>query len=150
MSQGASSEAEAVSMNPGAPGNSGAAEKAPAYTYIVRCADGTYYTGWTNHLTGRIAAHNEGRGAKYTRPRRPVELVYYEISDTKAEAMRREWQIKQLSRRGKEGLMAAGRADNDGIRWADRRKVPADVPESDCGAQGRADSLAVQSKGEPE
>lgn len=141
MSQGASSEAGAVSMNPGAPGNSGAAEKAPAYTYIVRCADGTYYTGWTNHLAERIAAHNEGRGAKYTRPRRPVELVYYEISDTKAEAMRREWQIKQLSRRGKEGLMAAGSAEGDGIRRADRRKVPADVPDAGLRSVDRNDVL---------
>lgn len=48
------------------------------YTYILRCADGTYYCGWTNNLDRRLKAHNEGKGAKYTRSRRPVALVYYE------------------------------------------------------------------------
>ena len=74
------------------------------YTYIVRCSDGTYYTGWTNHLEKRIEAHNSGRGAKYTKPRLPVELVYYECFETKQEAMRREAQIKKLSRAEKEAL----------------------------------------------
>ncbi|WP_283681095.1 GIY-YIG nuclease family protein [Parablautia sp. Marseille-Q6255] len=74
------------------------------YTYIVRCSDGTYYTGWTNHLEKRIEAHNSGRGAKYTKPRLPVELVYYECFETKQEAMRREAQIKKLSRAQKEAL----------------------------------------------
>ena len=50
------------------------------YTYIVRCADGTLYTGWTNDLKKRIKAHNAGKGAKYTKTRRPVELVYFELS----------------------------------------------------------------------
>lgn len=75
------------------------------YTYMVKCGDGTLYTGWTNHLEKRIAAHNEGKGAKYTRTRRPVELVYYEEFDTKEEAMRREWEIKQLSRKQKMKLI---------------------------------------------
>ena len=74
------------------------------YTYIVRCSDGTYYTGWTNHLEKRIEAHNSGRGAKYTKPRLPVEHVYYECFETKQEAMRREAQIKKLSRAQKEAL----------------------------------------------
>ena len=74
------------------------------YTYIVRCSDGTYYTGWTIHLEKRIEAHNSGRGAKYTKPRLPVELVYYECFETKQEAMRREAQIKKLSRAQKEAL----------------------------------------------
>lgn len=68
------------------------------YTYILRCADGSLYTGWTNDLGRRLAAHNAGRGAKYTRARRPVELVYAEGYETKAEAMRRETAIKRLPR----------------------------------------------------
>ena len=68
------------------------------YCYILRCADGTLYTGWTNDLNKRLAAHNSGKGAKYTRCRRPVELLYYEEFSTKEEAMSREWHIKKLSR----------------------------------------------------
>lgn len=75
------------------------------YTYILKCSDGTYYTGWTNDLPKRIEAHNSGCGAKYTKPRLPVELVYYEEFDTKEEAMRREYAIKQLSRKKKERLI---------------------------------------------
>jgi len=75
------------------------------YTYILRCADGTYYTGWTNDLDKRLAAHNAGTASKYTRPRRPVALAYHEVFETKEEAMRREWQIKQLTRLQKEKLM---------------------------------------------
>ena len=74
------------------------------YTYILRCADGTFYTGWTNDLDRRVAAHQSGRGSKYTRARLPVELVYYECFATKQEAMRREWEIKQLSREEKRNL----------------------------------------------
>ena len=68
------------------------------YTYILRCADNTLYTGWTNDLEKRLAAHNAGKGGKYTRVRLPVTLAYYEAFETKAEAMRREVLIKQLSR----------------------------------------------------
>ncbi len=75
------------------------------YTYIVRCADGTLYCGWTNHLQERVAAHNSGRGAKYTKSRRPVELVYYEEFGTKEEAMRREAQIKRMERAEKMALI---------------------------------------------
>ena len=71
------------------------------YIYIVRCSDGTLYTGWTNDLEKRIKAHNEGRGAKYTRARRPVELVYSETLETKEEAMRREYAIKHMTREQK-------------------------------------------------
>ena len=77
------------------------------YTYILRCADGTYYTGWTNDLDKRLAAHNAGRGGKYTRTRLPVELIYHEEFATKEEAMRREWQIKQLRREEKLQLIEA-------------------------------------------
>lgn len=58
------------------------------YTYMVRCRDDSLYTGWTNHLEKRVEDHNSGRGAKYTKSRRPVELVYYEQFETKEEAMR--------------------------------------------------------------
>ena len=75
------------------------------YTYILRCADGTLYTGWTNDLDKRLAAHNAGTAAKYTRPRRPVTLVYQEAFPTKEEAMRREWQIKRLTRAEKLALI---------------------------------------------
>lgn len=78
------------------------------YTYIVRCSDGTYYTGWTNDIEKRVKTHNEGKGAKYTKTRRPVTLVYYESFQTKEEAMRREWEIKQMKRGEKEKLMGIG------------------------------------------
>jgi len=68
------------------------------FTYILKCADDTLYCGWTNHLEKRVKAHNEGKGAKYTRSRLPVTLVYYEEYETSVEAQRREYQIKQLSR----------------------------------------------------
>ena len=75
------------------------------YTYMVRCRDDSLYTGWTNHLEKRVEDHNSGRGAKYTKSRRPVELVYYEQFGTKEEAMRREWEIKQLTHQQKEKLL---------------------------------------------
>ncbi|WP_026488541.1 GIY-YIG nuclease family protein [Butyrivibrio sp. XBB1001] len=75
------------------------------YTYILECADGTYYCGWTNDLEKRVKAHNEGKGGKYTRARLPVKLVYQEEFDTKEEAMSREWHIKQLTRNQKKELI---------------------------------------------
>ena len=75
------------------------------YTYIVECSDGTLYTGWTNNLEKRLEAHNAGKGAKYTKTRRPVKLVYQEHFETKEEAMSREYHIKQLSRKEKMKLM---------------------------------------------
>ena len=75
------------------------------WTYILRCADGTYYTGWTNDPGRRLRAHNAGRGAKYTRSRLPVELVYLESFETKEEAMSREWHIKRLTRLQKQELI---------------------------------------------
>lgn len=75
--------------------------KKPNYVYILKCADGTLYTGWTNDLEKRLRAHNEGRGAKYTRGRLPAELVYYEAFEERSEAMGREWAIKQLTREQK-------------------------------------------------
>ena len=76
------------------------------YTYMVKCADGTLYTGWTTSVEKRLKAHNEGKaGAKYTRAKRPEELVYYEGYATKEEAMSREYAIKQLTRKEKLALM---------------------------------------------
>lgn len=87
-------------------------------TYMLRCSDGTLYTGWTNNIERRLKAHNSGCGAKYTRGRTPVELVYLEIFSTKQEAMKRESEIKKLSRKDKLSLIAScqqqmkeGRAD---------------------------------------
>lgn len=77
------------------------------YTYIVKCSDKSFYTGWTNDLEKRIEMHNSGKGAKYTKARLPVELVYYEAFDTKEEAMSREWHIKRLSRSEKQKLIEA-------------------------------------------
>lgn len=74
------------------------------YTYMLKCRDNTFYIGYTNNLEKRILAHNEGKGAKYTKGRGPVELVYYEEYEDKAQAMRREWEMKQLSRKEKELL----------------------------------------------
>ena len=68
------------------------------YAYMLLCADGTLYTGWTNDLEKRLAAHNGGKGAKYTRSRLPVSLVYHEAFASKEEAMKREAAIKRLNR----------------------------------------------------
>ena len=76
------------------------------YTYRVECRDGTLYTGWTTDLEKRIKAHNEGKGAKYTKNRAPVHLVYYEEYETKQEALKREYAIKQLTRQEKLALIA--------------------------------------------
>ena len=80
----------------------------PNYTYILKCADGTFYCGWTNDLAKRLAAHNAGTASKYTAPRRPVEIVYTEQFATKQEAMSREYQIKQLTRQEKIDLIRHG------------------------------------------
>lgn len=76
------------------------------YTYIVECSDGTLYTGYTNDLEKRIKAHNSGKGAKYTRSRLPVTLVYFEEYETKELAQSREWHIKRLTRAKKLELIA--------------------------------------------
>ncbi len=77
------------------------------YTYILECADGSLYTGYTPDLEKRVETHNAGKGAKYTRGRRPVKLVYSEEYDTKEEAMRREYQIKHLKREEKIALISS-------------------------------------------
>ena len=76
------------------------------YVYLLRCADDTLYCGWTTDLTTRMEAHNSGKGAKYTRSRRPVELVYSEEYEDRHEARSREWHIERLSRPEKLALIA--------------------------------------------
>ncbi len=75
------------------------------YVYMIRCKDGSLYTGWTNNLEKRFKNHCKGKGAKYTRGRGPLELVYYEVFEDKREAMRREYEIKQLKKSEKEKLI---------------------------------------------
>ncbi len=80
------------------------------YVYLLRCADGTLYCGWTTDLEARVAAHDRGAGAKYTRSRRPVVLVYHEEYADKHEALSREWHIKRMSREEKLKLMEGERS----------------------------------------
>ncbi len=77
------------------------------YTYILECGDKSLYTGWTNNLAKRVVAHQAGKGGKYTRAHLPVKLVYYEEYETKEEAMRREYYIKQLNKVDKLSLVDA-------------------------------------------
>ena len=81
------------------------------YVYMLRCGDGTLYTGITNDLDRRVRAHNEGKGAKYTRSRLPVTPVYWETQPDKSAALKRELEIKGYSRAEKLALVAAGDAD---------------------------------------
>ena len=78
----------------------------PCYCYIVECADGTYYTGWTTDPERRVATHNKGVGAKYTKMRRPVKLVYVEEQLDRKSAMKRERAIKKMARPQKQKLFA--------------------------------------------
>lgn len=76
------------------------------YVYLVECSDGTLYAGWTTDLTKRVASHNRGQGARYTRGRLPVRLIYWEECVSRSEALRREVQIKKLGRQDKQQLAA--------------------------------------------
>ncbi|PHV72303.1 hypothetical protein CS063_02165 [Sporanaerobium hydrogeniformans] len=73
--------------------------------YIVKCKDGTYYTGYTTNIEKRVAMHNAQKGAKYTKGRLPVELVYEEHFESKGQALKREYAIKQLTKLQKEKLI---------------------------------------------
>ena len=75
------------------------------YCYILECSDGTYYTGWATDPEQRLCRHNRGRGARYTRSRRPVRLVYVEEQPDRSSAMRREIKIKRMSRKAKGKLI---------------------------------------------
>ena len=88
---------------------------------MLKCSDGTLYTGWTNDLEKRVEAHNSGKGAKYTKARRPVELAYYEEIETKEQAMKREYAIKRLGRKEKQKLIAGKK-----VKLSDERKEKED------------------------
>ena len=75
------------------------------FVYILRCSDGSLYTGWTNNLQNRLEKHNNGIGAKYTRARRPCKLVFYKEVSDKNKAMRIEYRIKRLNKKFKENIV---------------------------------------------
>ncbi|HWJ03237.1 MAG TPA: GIY-YIG nuclease family protein [Verrucomicrobiae bacterium] len=75
------------------------------FVYILRCRDGSYYTGYTLHLEQRLKCHNAGKASKYTRARLPVAMVYWEAAASKGEALSREAEIKRLTRRQKDELV---------------------------------------------
>ncbi len=81
------------------------------WVYVLRCADGTYYTGYATDVERRVAEHDAGEGAKYTRGRTPVELVHTEAHPSRSDALAREHEIKSLSRAGKERLVEGGPDD---------------------------------------
>ena len=82
------------------------------YVYILKCSDNTLYTGWTNNLEKRLEVHQSGKGAKYTRGRLPVELLYFEKYEEKSDALKREIRIKKLSKEQKLGLINGIREKN--------------------------------------
>lgn len=81
------------------------------YVYILRCGDGSLYTGYTTNVERRLEAHRQGNGAKYTHGRGPLELVHTERYETRSAAMSREYEIKQLSREGKADLVGLGKQE---------------------------------------
>lgn len=81
------------------------------YVYILKCNDDTFYIGTTNNVEKRVATHNSGRGAKYTRIRRPVKLLYFEEQTNKSEALKREYILKKLTRRKKEEFLTTKNID---------------------------------------
>ena len=80
-----------------------------SYVYVLRCGDGSLYTGWTNDLEQRLAAHQSGKGAKYTRGRLPIEMVYFEEMPDKSAALKRETELKKLKKAEKELLIKTSR-----------------------------------------
>ncbi len=84
-------------------------EETMAFVYILECSDGSLYTGWTSDLEKRVARHNEGKAAKYTRSKRPVTLKYFETCEDKSSALRREAEIKRMKRSEKLALLEAFR-----------------------------------------
>lgn len=85
------------------------------FVYILLCGDGTLYTGYTIHLLNRFIKHCSGKGAKYTRGRLPLDMVYYEQFDTKSKALRREHQIKRLTKKQKLQLCYLQKRDTKGV-----------------------------------
>jgi len=82
------------------------------YVYLLRCSDGSLYCGWTTDLDARLAAHSSGKGAKYTRSRLPVFLVYSEMYTERRPALSREWHIKRLTKAEKEELVRNGKPEH--------------------------------------
>jgi len=80
--------------------------KANHFFYVLECKDDSYYAGYTNDLEKRVRVHNEGKGAKYTRAKRPVRCIYHEVFETKRQAMQAEYRFKQLTREAKKQYMA--------------------------------------------
>ena len=78
------------------------------FVYLLRCSDGSFYCGWTNDIEKRVRAHNTGKASRYTKSRRPVKLAYFEKAKSKSGALKREYQIKQLTHKQKE-LLAKNR-----------------------------------------
>lgn len=93
------------------------------YTYMLKCGDGSLYTGWTNDIAVRLRQHQSGKGAKYTRGRGPLELVYLEVYDTKSEAMSREARIKHFSRNEKLKLLESD-SWKDALTEEERSLIP--------------------------
>ena len=81
------------------------------YVYLLRCADGSFYGGWTTDLEARVAKHNSGKGAKYTRSRLPAELVYFEEYEDRTQALSREWHLKRLTHEEKLKLIEQSKAE---------------------------------------
>ena len=92
--------------------------------YMLRCADGTFYCGWTNDLDKRLKTHNAGKGARYTRGRRPVSLGYWEYFCSREEAMRREAAMKKLTRKEKELLVQNFKPQTGTSSYSDRSCRP--------------------------
>lgn len=85
------------------------------YVYILRCGDNSLYTGWTNNLENRLKMHKTARGAKYTKGRGPINLVYFEVFLSKSEALKREYEIKKFTKNQKEELVKTGNKSKIGI-----------------------------------
>jgi len=85
--------------------------RSPHYVYVLRCSDGTFYTGYTTDVERRVREHDAGEGAKYTRGRTPVELVHVESFDSRSAAMSREYELKQRTRAQKERLVESSDAE---------------------------------------
>lgn len=113
------------------------------FVYMLRCADGSYYSGYTTDVERRERVHNEGKGAKYTRSRLPVYVVYREVCADKGAALRRERALKRLTHREKEGLARAYQRANGG-------EVPSGggvTSDGEAGAAGSAGTFAGHAEG---
>ena len=117
------------------------------YTYLLECSDHSFYCGWTNDLDKRVMAHNSGNGAKYTKLRRPVALVYYEIYETKEAAMKREAAIKRMSRREKERLISGGPEPDGGLKLGCGSKPDGGQIRGRAGNPGAKENITMENGG---